>query len=212
MLDSNFWKKLEKKFRSVEDCARVHFNWTDLPGSGDLEMWDCALLGTASLTARLRFETLARRAGTKTDPHCLNSLWAWLSLLKRNGRKDLVKYGREPGHGQIQCVCAVSADYCLVLEARAIEAERRAKIEEHEEHIEELNHPPKQETTGGQIRRLRDECRWTIEELAEAMKIDERTIRRHEADEVNPYARTLRTYERIISKRLERKIVISKMP
>jgi hypothetical protein len=129
MLDSDFWKKLEKKFRSVQDCARVHFNWTDV-GLPDLELWDCALRGTALLTARLRFEGLARRAGTRIDPQCLDSLSVWLSLLKRKGRQDLVRPGNEPGRGQIQCVCEVSADYCLVLENRAIEAERRARIEE----------------------------------------------------------------------------------
>lgn len=69
----------------------------------------------------------------------------------------------------------------------------------------------KKETIGAQIKRLRDECRWTLEELAEAIDNNERTVRRHEADEVAPYARTIRAYERVFSKRLERKIVISKM-
>jgi hypothetical protein len=129
MLDSDFWKDLEKQFRSIENCARVHFNWTDVPGSPNLELWDFAYPGTALHTPRLRFETLARRAGAKIDPLCLDSLISWLSRLKRDGRQDLVKQG-DPGRGQIQCVCAVSADYCLVLEARALEVERIAIAEE----------------------------------------------------------------------------------
>ena len=71
---------------------------------------------------------------------------------------------------------------------------------------------PKQETIGEQIKRLREECHWTAEELASKMNLDERTVRRHEGDEVNPYPRTLRGYERVFSKQLDRKIVISKMP
>lgn len=70
----------------------------------------------------------------------------------------------------------------------------------------------KEETIGSQIRRLREECRWTIEELAEAIGIDERTVRRHESAEAKPQPRVLGSYERVFSKKLERKIVIGKTP
>lgn len=43
-------------------------------------------------------------------------------------------------------------------------------------------------------------------------KIDERTVRRHEADRATPYARTIRKYERTFSKELGKKVVISEMP
>jgi hypothetical protein len=159
MRDSDFWKKLERKFRSVEDCARVHFNWTDVPGSANLEMWDCALPGTALLTARLRFEGFARRAGTKIDPQCMDSLAAWLSLLKRKGRRDLVKYGSEPGRGQIQCVCAVSADYCLFLENQAVEAERIARYEKELESQSNIRNVPGESPAQKREESSQSDCR-----------------------------------------------------
>ena len=129
MLDSDFWKDLEKQFRSIEE-PRLHFFWIDVPTSTQLESWDCSSPGTALHTARMRFEVVARRAGTKTDPRSADSLAAWLSRLKREGRQDLVKYFDPPGRGQIQCVCAVSADYCLKLESIALEREKVARYEE----------------------------------------------------------------------------------
>jgi predicted transcriptional regulator len=89
---------------------------------------------------------------------------------------------------------------------------RRSLVQRAAEQIESVLRRHAPETTGSQIRKLRDECRWTIEDLAYAAKIHERTISRHEADEIQPYARTLHTYERIFSKQLNRKIVINKMP
>jgi len=71
---------------------------------------------------------------------------------------------------------------------------------------------PPSETVGEQIKRLREECRWTIEQLAEFVDVHERTVSRHELGEVEPYARTLSIYERIFYKHLGRKVVISKMP
>jgi DNA-binding XRE family transcriptional regulator len=91
---------------------------------------------------------------------------------------------------------------------------RRSLVQRATERIESVlrRHVTTPETTGSQIRNLRDECRWTIEDLADAAELHERTISRHEADEIQPYARTIRTYERIFSKQLNRKVVINKMP
>jgi DNA-binding transcriptional regulator YiaG len=72
--------------------------------------------------------------------------------------------------------------------------------------------PPKPETTGAQIKRLREECRWTIEELAAIVDLNARTVSRHESGETKPYKRNTSTYERIFSKQLERRVVINKMP
>jgi hypothetical protein len=70
----------------------------------------------------------------------------------------------------------------------------------------------KSEAIGAQINRLRDECHLTEEELAEKVDIDIRSVQRHLANEVKPYARHLRTYEMVFSKLLNRKVVIRKMP
>lgn len=68
---------------------------------------------------------------------------------------------------------------------------------------------PSARTLGAQIKSLREECRWTIEDLASEVQINERTIQRHEANEVAPYARTIRSYERVFSKHLKRQVIIN---
>jgi hypothetical protein len=69
-----------------------------------------------------------------------------------------------------------------------------------------------EETIAAQLQRLRDECRWTIPELAEAAGIDPRTVDRHLAGKSNPYPRTISAYERAFGKHLKRQVVINKMP
>ena len=66
------------------------------------------------------------------------------------------------------------------------------------------------ETVAAQIQRLRDECRWTNEDLAEAADLSTRQVARHVSGEAMPYKRNIATYERVFSKKLKRQIVISK--
>jgi hypothetical protein len=68
----------------------------------------------------------------------------------------------------------------------------------------------KPETIGSQINRLRDECRLSVEELAEQVKLETRSVQRHIADVHIPHNRHLRAYERTFSKLLNRQVVISK--
>lgn len=72
--------------------------------------------------------------------------------------------------------------------------------------------PQKKESVAAQLDRLRDECRWTVEELAEQIQIDPTTVSRHLSDRAIPHLRNLGAYERVFSKRLERKVVIEKTP
>lgn len=71
--------------------------------------------------------------------------------------------------------------------------------------------PATGETVATQISRLREECRLTIEELAERIGIEPRSIQRHESGACLPYTRHLRVYEREFSKLLNRQVVISKL-
>lgn len=68
------------------------------------------------------------------------------------------------------------------------------------------------ETIAAQLQRLREECKWTIPELAEAAGLDSRTVDRHLAGKFIPYPRTLSAYEKAFRKRLKRQVVIRKMP
>jgi DNA-binding transcriptional ArsR family regulator len=68
------------------------------------------------------------------------------------------------------------------------------------------------ETIGAQINRLRQESQLTIEQLAEEVDVNRRTVERHLADDSRPYDRHLSAYGRVFSKCLNRKVVIRKMP
>jgi hypothetical protein len=61
-----------------------------------------------------------------------------------------------------------------------------------------------------QIQRLRDECRWTNEQLAEVAELSTRQVARHVSGEAMPYKRNIAAYERVFSNKLKRQIVISK--
>jgi hypothetical protein len=66
------------------------------------------------------------------------------------------------------------------------------------------------ESVAAQIMRLRDECRWTSEDLAEAAELSTRQVARHVSGEAMPYKRNIAAYERVFSKKSKRQIVISK--
>lgn len=81
---------------------------------------------------------------------------------------------------------------------------------------EEKNTPivlpvPPTPTVGKQINALRNECRLSVEQLAEKIGIEPRSVQRHIADSTAPYPRHLRKYETEFSKLLNRKIVISNL-
>lgn len=65
---------------------------------------------------------------------------------------------------------------------------------------------------GEQVKRLRDECRLTTEGLAEEVRLDIRSVQRHLAGKVKPYARHLKAYENAFSKLLGRKVIIETLP
>ena len=87
--------------------------------------------------------------------------------------------------------------------------------------VEGLNQPakppkrpnaPGQESAAEQLEKLRQESRLTIEQLAEKVGVNVRTVQRHLADDSSPYLRHLTAYERVFSKLLKRDVVIKKMP
>lgn len=77
---------------------------------------------------------------------------------------------------------------------------------------EPITPPPPSETIASQLQRLRKECNWSAERLAEAVKFDLRTVTRHLPGETTPHLRNISAYERVFSNKLKRQIVINKMP
>jgi len=68
------------------------------------------------------------------------------------------------------------------------------------------------ESIGVQLNRLRQESRLTLEQLAEEVKLDRRNVSRHLSDFSVPHLKNLGAYERVLSKHLERKVVIDRTP
>jgi hypothetical protein len=71
---------------------------------------------------------------------------------------------------------------------------------------------PKSNPTCAQLKRLIDESHISVEELAEAIEADTRSVYRHLSGETLPQPKSLASYERVFSERLERKVHIKKMP
>jgi hypothetical protein len=71
---------------------------------------------------------------------------------------------------------------------------------------------PSVETIAAQLQRLRLECNWSAEKLAEFVRLDPRTVTRHLSGETTPHLRNISAYQRIFIKQLKRHIVITKMP
>jgi hypothetical protein len=139
MIDSDFWRDFAAGFRNLGDERLLVANW-ERSDSG-YQWW----LGPPALTPFiLQFEALARRAGTKLDPsNPQDPLVIWLSALKQETRV-IKHYGlalvdeeltyRDSGargfhKGVIRWVANASADFCCVLESRALETEHIAEAD-----------------------------------------------------------------------------------
>jgi DNA-binding XRE family transcriptional regulator len=130
--------------------------------------------------------------------------------------------------GTVTNVCQASVDLCKLQESLALETERMADLREQQVRdlrplsplpfaqgptsSTEPDPPAPQESVADQLKRLREESRLTVEQLAERVGINMRTVQRHLADDSDPYARHLTAYERVFSKLLKHNVIIRKMP
>lgn len=71
---------------------------------------------------------------------------------------------------------------------------------------------PKTEALGAEINGLREECRFSCEELAELVELDPTSVFRHISGKSVPRLKNIAAYERVFSKKLERKVVIEITP
>jgi hypothetical protein len=132
MTDGNYWQDLEARFRALSQSALgLRADWHYV--SGARGNWQIA--GSAP-ESRLRFENLARRAGTAiSEPAQVDSLQAWLDLVRKRGINfkldDNTPWSEQnadgtegPSHvsGTISNVCEASANLCLMLENDALAA------------------------------------------------------------------------------------------
>ena len=61
-----------------------------------------------------------------------------------------------------------------------------------------------------QIAELCDECRWTVEELAEAVELSPRSVYRHLSEDAAPRKRQLAAYEKAFSTKLKRQVTFKR--
>ena len=63
-------------------------------------------------------------------------------------------------------------------------------------------------TIGEQIKSLRDECHLTVEEMAQALEVDRKSISRHLSSQYQPSKRHLVAYEKLFSQRLGKQVIL----
>jgi ribosome-binding protein aMBF1 (putative translation factor) len=228
MADSDFWRQLAAEFRLLmPDSGMLRADGWYIVGSD--APWDWWLDGDPSDFVSAAFGTLARRGASELPTvGATNLLIVWLEALRQDGSgfretgsgSELPVGGGERLDrltGSIPRLCETSATYCKKLESAALQSEFEERQRSEREHQVSPPTPAvpaeiKAETIAAQIRRLREECHLTAEELAEEVELDSRTVQRHLAGETTPYARHVRIYEMVFSKLLSRQIVICKMP
>lgn len=139
MSDSKFWRNLASEFRALDPHGALRADWDYIVSSGDLTGWR---LAGADHTLRVQFEALARRAGSASaDRSGMDLLIVWFDALRRESPNfeygayltEMHDDGTDGPHhqlGTIPHICVASADYCNVLESRAVDAEHVAKIEQ----------------------------------------------------------------------------------
>ena len=129
MADSDFWKALAVEFRSIDDPMRIlEAHWTNFEGP----RWE--LIRGDFVTLSAQYEPLARRGGRKLDP-TRESLEVWLESMRREGYAlaDIAKVETDEVIAcRISALCQRSADFCNLLESRALETERIAENEEQQ--------------------------------------------------------------------------------
>lgn len=223
MPSSDFWRDLSAQFLKLPDPGKeLRADWAYQVGSGEIGDW--TLTGIPNRFLKNQFEVLAKRGAMEiaSDPST-ELLIVWLEALRKDGSDfrisstgssidTVIDRDVQLVFGSIFHICEASASFCKKQESRALQTEF------NERHSSAPTPPktaspalPATETVAEQISRLREECRLTVEELAEKIGVEPRSVQRHEAGASEPYARHWRAYEREFSKILKRQIFISKL-
>jgi hypothetical protein len=222
MASSDFWRKLGDGFRALasgDSDSQYHAlqaTWRQTTGTRPPVLWS---LSKGFPSINLQFVPLAKR-GARELPYSVTRdlLSTWLDAVKEHvpgGPKigAVITGGvrMDESSGTILQICYRSTDLCSILESQALEAEYEAPLSLSPTPPAALPESHKAETTGEQINRFRQKCRLTIEQLAEKIGVDRRTVERHIADKTVPYSRHISAYERVFSKIMKTQVVISKM-
>ena len=139
MAHSDLWRDLAVQFLALAPSPHgdIRASWQYTVGSGIVGNW---MLGGGGSTLRIQVEALARRAAIGL-PHKRSPdlLVAWLEAIREDGRGfELSNFFPTELHddgskgvtymlGSINRVCEASANFCRILESRALQAEFEEK-------------------------------------------------------------------------------------
>ena len=239
MADSDFWRDLASQFLSIPDASLLRadrdYKLGSETGNWRLSGNTRSIAHFDSLARRGAFE-LTSEENSDLLTAWLEALMAHPGSGYRQGvyYKEVTADGTDgPNHmtGSINHPHEGSANFCKALESEALQTEFEEKQRNDpkiamaepvpaqstpdktaEEQISLARPiPSTRETVATQLSRLRDESPLTVEQLAEAVDIDPRSVYRHLSGATLPHKRHLKAYEKVFSQVLQRTVVICKM-
>lgn len=198
----NFWNNLRARFLSLNDPRQLLRAIQIADGtfmlSGGPEN------PTEREVLRSQFVALAERAAMAADlAHGDDALDAWFKYLKGGARYRPIEVVHYDGHsvedlesGWLDALCLSSAEACERLETIAYAALRRGGLTPEDSARKPLSH---------NLDKLRVECGWTIDMLADKTGLDRSTVLQHSKGST-PRPQTLKLYSVAFSKALGRTI------
>ena len=134
MPTSDFWRDLAVQFRALPDpYGMLRADGHYIIGSGVAWKWE--LTGGASASLRIQFAALARRGAFQiANADATDLLTVWLEALRLAGcgfefgeRFTETDSGTHHALGGITRLCEASANFCQILESRALQTEFEEK-------------------------------------------------------------------------------------
>jgi hypothetical protein len=215
--DSEFWRSIAAKFRSIFDVANgMRVRWHCIDGSPNIA-WE--ILNEPTPESKMQFCRLAKIAGRRLlsdNPEPFNVWMLKMRETRPNQHVDTLTHESSDGTlhiteiGLILDVLQASANLCdeLELELEAPPSSPALSLTTAIIPNDPGEGAAKTQTIGQQIDALRLDCGWTAEYLAERVEITPRSVYRHISDADRPSKLNLAKYQRVFSQQLERKVVI----
>ena len=199
MESPDFWRHLRERFLSLNDPRQL-LRAMELP-DGRFKLSD-SYDEAESKILRSQFVALAQRAAIAADlSNGDDALEAWFRHLKGGPRYRPVEVVHYDGHsvedlesGWLDALCLSSAEACESLETTAYAALHRDRLTASDNTRTPLSR---------NLEKLRVECGWTFEMLAEKTGLDRSTVLQHSKGST-PRPQTLKLYALAFSKALGR--------
>lgn len=212
----------EEEEQIIQQHAPRFYMYAEGQYGGPIKYGQWKLFHQVGDNFQARFELVcvdaAQHMGYPLDAHPLDYwLDCLLVYLQNKNSRRLVTLDID--RWRLDNLCEISATYCARIEVESLYPHLRrsqAKVAPELPSVPRVApaviQDTKKQTVGEQIDQLREKCRWTEEELAEAVSLDVTTISRHIRGEMQPSLRNIRKYENAFSIELETNVVINQTP